>query len=502
MKLLVRVLWVSCGVSVSTSLLGAEVKATFTVPVSVGYTDNASLASDDKKESESFWRVSPGFTISARAPRWNASATYAYFMEQHSRATNRNDNQQLSAQFGSEVAENLLFLDANASIAQQRENVLDSVGFGNRNLRDVYSWTIRPALRHQFASSLRTELSVAEYGVNATGSNQAGNGIGERINASVSSGGMMDALRLDLSAADDHFTYDHPPQLSSRDDTRTQTASARATVTLSQRIMPYAQYGYERIEDVSLLKEPSQTNWRAGVTWIPSNRTSLDANYGKRFFGETWVIDFKHSMRRFNWGVSYIQDIRTGRQDFVNPDSLAIFNALNNNLQTLVPDPAERMSLIGALMQRAGVPPLAVLIDRRYLDRNLTTNIGYSTVKSTTSLGFYWRDSDASKVSLPTVSAAVPTAGGDHIRQNGVNLNWIYRAGVRTSVSAGIGGSKEAFPDIGIENRNLFGRLGLSYQLGRHVSGSAEYHRNSRSSSDAAREYTENSILLSLTGSF
>jgi hypothetical protein len=46
------------------------------------------------------------------------------------------------------------------------------------------------------------------------------------------------------------------------------------------------------------------------------------------------------------------------------------------------------------------------------------------------------------------------------------------------------------------------GRLGLSYVLGRHVSGTAEFRRNDRRADDSSRDYTENSILLSLVGTF
>lgn len=483
-------------------MLAAEWSSVFSIPVSVGYTDNANLAANDKKQGESFWRMAPGFSIAANAPRWNASVSYAYSLEQRSRDSQHNDSQQLAARFGSELSENLLFLDANASIAQQRENVLDAVGFNGQNLRDVYSWTVRPAMRHQFANTSRAEVAVAEYGVSSSGSNHVGDGHGERATASVSTGGMMDALRLDLSGADDRFYYDQTSTDVQSRDTHSQNATLHATITLSQQFVPYGEYGYERIDDDKLVSQPSHTYWHAGTRWVPSSRTSLDMNYGKRFFGETWVFDLRHSMRRFNWSLSFVQDMRNGRQDFVNPESLAFFNNLNSdsNLRSAVPDAAARAALINLIMQSQGVAPITLLVDRRYIDRNLSTNLGYTTVKSNSTLSVYWRDSDASSVSLP--SGGDLPAGGQHLRQKGASLSWNYRLGARTSLNASMGGSKETLVDAGGENRNLFGRIGMAYQLGRHVSGNAEYRRNQRFADDAARDYTENSILLSLVGTF
>lgn len=503
MNMLVRLLWVGCGVGVSTSGLAAEWSSVFTVPVSVGYTDNANLAAGDKKQDESFWRIAPGFGLSAKAPHWNASVGYAYSLEQRSGDASRHDNQHLSAQFDSEVASNLLFLDANATISQQRENVLDAAGFSGQNLRDVYSWTVRPALRHQFANASRAEVAVAEYGVSSSGSNHAGDGMGERVNAGISSGGMLDALRLDLSGNDDRFRYDQPVAAAAANETHSQSAALSATLTVSPRVTPYASYGYERYYDTVASARPSQTYWRAGTMWAPSARTNLDANYGKRFSGETWAFNFRHNMRRFNWSLAYVQDVRTGRQDFVNPESLAIFNSLNDNtsLKAAVPDAAARAALVGLLMQSQGLAPITVLADRRYLDRSLTSNLAYSTAKSNSSLTVYWRDSDANKVSLPW-GGGNPAGAGEHVRQKGAGLNWGYRLGVNTSLSAGLGGNIEQEPASGVENRNTYGRLGLSYVLGRHVSGTAEFRRNDRRADDSSRDYTENSILLSLVGTF
>lgn len=55
------------------------------VPVSAGHSDNTRLVTDARKESDTFWRIAPGISLSAQAPRWRASVNYAYLLERHLR---------------------------------------------------------------------------------------------------------------------------------------------------------------------------------------------------------------------------------------------------------------------------------------------------------------------------------------------------------------------------------------------------------------------------------
>lgn len=500
MKLLTRAIWIGCTLTVPELALAAEVQSSVSVPVGVGYTDNAELKPNDQKRSDFFWRVSPGLSLVAKGPSWNSAISYTYLWEKHSKDDRHNANQNLNALFRSEVVDNLFFFDANAAINQVRENYLDPVGFDAQNLNDVFTWEVRPALKRQFANSSRAELAVSAYGVSGQGTSAYSNGLGHRARATYSSGGIMDSLRFDFSALDDRFQYDQLPYASAvRDNTVTQSISLRSTLTSSRKITPYVAYGYENIEDITLRREPTDTFWNAGFLWIPSARTRLDANFGKRFFGDTRDISFNLRARNTNWNLSYVQDLRTGQQDFLIPESVAAFNRLNSGLQTIIPDAAQRASFISALLQSQGLPPVSILATRNYVDKNLSGNVSYATSKSTTLFNLYWRDSDASEVSLPVPGAP---GVGNRTRQKGLNLGWNYRLGINLSSSVNTGYIREQFPDVSINDDTVFGRIGLNYQMSRHFSANTELRRIDKTSNDATREYTENSIVLSLIASF
>lgn len=502
MNILVRVLWFGCGAAVSTSVFGADWNAAFAVPVSIGYTDNANLSSDDTKQSESFWRMAPGFTLSTRSPRWNAAVNYAYLYERRSRESQSNESQRLSASTGAELLDNLLYFDANAGITQQRDNVLANVDLDStRNMQDVYTWSVRPALRRQFANSSTAELAATVRGVHANGSNDSGNGLGRQIRGGVSTGGMFDAVRLGVNAAEDRFRYDDVPANALRDETRNSSAGVHADLTVSSQFIPYADYGYQRILDTRLLNQSTNKFWKVGLIWTPSARTRAEASFGRRFFGETRMASLNHRMRRFSWKLAYTQGIRDGQQDFFNPQALAMASLLDSALLLLIPDEAQRDAEVRRLLQQPGMPPLTVLGNRYYLDRNLVTGLSYATVKSVTGLDLFWRDSDSTRISAPTAVAA-PAAAGEHIRQRGATLSWNYRLGARAGVNVSTGVTEEIFPLIEQESRSRFARGGVNYKLGRHVSSSAEIRRVERTTSDASRDYTANSVVLTLTASF
>lgn len=503
MKRLLKVIVVlpmCLGVSV---VHAAEWKSVFTVPVGLGYTDNAELKPDAQKESDFFWRISPGFSTVVEAPRWNAAVNYSYLWEQHSKDDKHSDNHKLNARLASELVDNLFFVDANAAISQVRQNLLDPVGFETQNLDDVFTWRVQPALKRRFANTSQGGVGVSAYGVDASGSSSLSSGVGRVVNANYSTGEMLDIARFDLLAKDDRFQYDQPPSGNAvRDDTLNQSASIRATLLKSRKFTPYASYGYENIEDTTLRRQPSQTYWNAGGIWQPSARTQLDANFGKRFFGDTWNVAFVHRTRQSNWSLNYVQDLRTGQEDVLIPDSVNTFNQLNSQLRTAIPDPAARASFVRAFMDSQGLPPTSLLVTRNYVDKKLSANVSYLTVRSSSLLNLYARDSDASEVSLPLPPTAGGQALGDHIQQKGINLTWNYRLSPLLRCTAVTGYVAESYPDVSIDDENVFFRLGLNYQLGRHFATSSEIRRIQRSSNSAVREYTENSVLLTLISTF
>ena len=71
---------------------------------------------------------------------------------------------------------------------------------------------------------------------------------------------------------------------------------------------------YNYIRDNS---EASDDYLAADIDWQPSSRTSLKAGYSKRFFGDSYELDFSHRTRRLTNTISYHETIEVfDRNDF------------------------------------------------------------------------------------------------------------------------------------------------------------------------------------------
>ena len=81
---------------------------------------------------------------------------------------------------------------------------------------------------------------------------------------------------------------------------------------------------YNYIRDNS---EASDDYLAADINWQPSSRTSLKAGYSKRFFGDSYNLDFSHRTRRLTNNLSYHETIEVfDRNDFQQ-------NAPNSSLE-------------------------------------------------------------------------------------------------------------------------------------------------------------------------
>jgi len=60
----------------------------------------------------------------------------------------------------------------------------------------------------------------------------------------------------------------------------------------------------------------------AAVIWEPSQRTKLKINYGHRFYGESYSLDFIHQNKRLTNSITYVEDVRAFTRN--NYDSVTL----------------------------------------------------------------------------------------------------------------------------------------------------------------------------------
>ena len=73
----------------------------------------------------------------------------------------------------------------------------------------------------------------------------------------------------------------------------------------------------------------------AAIKWQPSIRTSLEASYSERFFGDSYGLNFVHKNKRLTNSVNYIEDVQTlTRNNFV-AETIGFYLCPNNNVASI-----------------------------------------------------------------------------------------------------------------------------------------------------------------------
>ncbi|MBB5018878.1 uncharacterized protein (PEP-CTERM system associated) [Chitinivorax tropicus] len=480
----------------------ADWDLTLRLPASLGYSDNVDLAgSQGVRKTDWFTRVAPGFSAVANGARLKLNTSYAYSYEHHqNERQGKSGNHQLSSNASLELIDNWLTLIGSASISQAARDSTSAIGLTNTNKEDVRSWSLGPTIRQRFGRDFTMNGSVIRSGVRSGTQSgaRAMDGDGTRADLSLASALGFNNVNWLMNLQDNRFDY------TSRADIHEQRGSVRTTLTMSSMFQPYATWGYEKQKDDLARSQSSNKYWNVGAIWLPTVRTSLDANFGRRFFGSTSAISFNHRTRATTWRLSYVKDLTTTNQDFLIPQAINTRAFLDNQFKSRFPNDTERAARVDAFMRQNGIGDrLEVEIpfstNRRFLDRNFNANLGIRISRSDLILNYQWRDSDAGKVSLPGEGTQDV---GEHRKTQSASLTWGLPLGKRTTLSLGTTWSRNQFIDNGLDDRTTTYRSGLNYQFSRDLIGSAELRRTYRDANDDVRDYTENAGLLTVTALF
>lgn len=71
----------------------------------------------------------------------------------------------------------------------------------------------------------------------------------------------------------------------------------------------FSQNSYFEVGYDFTLKDDDSNSWRASGHWAPSPRTTLDADYKQRFYGDAYSLSFKHTHRRLTNTISYTESV-------------------------------------------------------------------------------------------------------------------------------------------------------------------------------------------------
>jgi uncharacterized protein (PEP-CTERM system associated) len=489
----------------------ADWKFTPAFEVRETYTDNVAL----RANAEANWvtELAPSFKLDHTGPRLQMSASYSrrfYEYADKNIGGTYGATQDLNAVAKANVINELLFIDANASIGQRDASAFGPLlqssgnGFANANATEVKIARISPYLKQHFGPYANAEL---RYSVDRMTTSTAGlnNTTGNTVSLNVASGNAFRLLGWGLQATK-----------SKQKGLATTTAGGESTVdnyalnlrwAATSQLNLTAMGGYDNYDYQALGGKNGGAAWQLGVDWQPGARTHVQASAGKRYYGNRYSQQAQHRARVSIWTLNYNDSVTSTRQQFLLPSAIDTFSMLDRLFLTSIPDADARHQAVAAYIQATGLPPslansINYFSNRYYLQKQFQAAVALNGPRTTTVLTV--QDMRRNGLSSTDVDSGLlgntSSVLNDNTRQTGGNVTWNWRLSTRTGVlaTADVTRIRSISANTNTINRGL--RIGLTHQLQPTLRGAIDLRHVSGGL--GASHFTENAVAASLNKQF
>lgn len=336
-------LTVALALTASVTANAGEWKIKPRLEVREGFTDNVLLTSRNKK-SDFFTTVSPGLGISGEGARLRFDIDYSLSYDAYLREDSLNGFRQDLRGFGNiTLVPDNFFIDVSAFTGQSPGTARGVQSAIDRrtgtNQSQFYSYTMSPYWRGRFGSWANSEVRY-RFSQNFTRNNSSGSSTTVSPNslntlsdaktndfsAFLQSGENFNRFRWRTSAQ--HIENDTAGNGtgsagSSRPNVFRKTSfDAQPSYVVTRWLTLLSTVGHDKIESGTFRKNIDGLFWNGGFRLTPSERTSFELTYGRRYDNPNWASKFSTTLDEGTTiSFSYNETIET--------QSLAAQNNLN-----------------------------------------------------------------------------------------------------------------------------------------------------------------------------
>jgi uncharacterized protein (PEP-CTERM system associated) len=273
---------------------------------------------DTNDNSGQVLQVSPQLRLSREGGRATANINYTPTISVGFGDTNPKFlTHQLFANGRLEAVENRFFIGADARAgltgANSSGEFVDAINFNSANAQQSYSFGITPEYRqplNRYANFVsKNRFDWVTYSGNDGGGGSDGS-VGTTLNASIISGRHFNAFSWSLNATQRRNLFDNSDQ---KDPTRT-NYSTRLGYRFGPRWAVNGSVGYEDNDIQTNRNDTNGATWDVGARWTPNPRTSVDADFGERYFGERYSANISHRSRRTRLSAGLSRDVTNRRE--------------------------------------------------------------------------------------------------------------------------------------------------------------------------------------------
>jgi uncharacterized protein (PEP-CTERM system associated) len=497
----------------------ADWKVTPYIDLQETYTDNVLLAPKDQARSQFVTTLAPSLSLIGHTPRADLSVNYSKRFNEYSDSNLSGTNgstQQLQATGKARLVDELLFLDANASISQQAVSAFgpQPTFTGNTNNfaqgvgTEVKTYRISPYLLQRFGSAATAQVRYTRDHV-STSTSTFGNSDSNTLAVDLASGAAYRKVGWGLTYTRQLIDDSIAPKSTS------ENVNASLRYLQSQELTLSLNAGYDKYDYQSLGGRTQGKSWSVAANWTPGARTSVQASVGKRYFGDSYSLALQHRVRSSVWSLNYSDGVTTTRSQFQLPQTIDTAALLDQLFSASIPDAALRAQAVAAYIQSAGLPPslansINYLSNRYMLQKQFQGSAAFNGAHGTLILALV--DSKRNALSLTNVDdgllGSINNSLNDNTHQTGATATLNWRLSARTSLDASAAYMRVralALVDRTDSHRTDTTRtlrLNVRRQLGSKLTGVLELRRANGSLSDGARDYTENAVVATLSKYF
>jgi uncharacterized protein (PEP-CTERM system associated) len=484
----------------------ADWKFTPTMGLAETYSDNPGLLPNDQAHGQFITESIPGFTLSSRSHRLqlNASADWHFYAYQHKDTPNLHGRERrYDGRAEAIVIEDLLSVVASANAASRATSAFGpqfSNLYSTTNRTDIQTWSISPTLRHRFGQTANLTVQATRDSVKSNQPTAAySDSMGSTAALSLDSGANFNTLGWGLQYTRQNLDS---KQFGS---TTSENANASLRYRLGREWTALATVGYDDYEYLALRDRNAGRSYTVGFSWTPSSRTSIEASYGRRYFGKTGSLSATSRNRYLISRVIYSDQVTTNRQQFLLPSALDTAALLDQLFRNTFPDPAARADAVQAYIRATGLPPTLAndvnYLSNRYLrEKRLQAAYIITLPHSSLTLSAYKSERTALSTQLSDSELLGSQFGSlnDNVRQRGVDAIFSYRLSSRTSANVSAWASRATSLTTGIVSPSKSFTAGMTRRFDRRTNGSVEL-RHINTSLNGSTGYTENALAATLT---
>jgi uncharacterized protein (PEP-CTERM system associated) len=469
------------------------------------YTDNFALEPDVLKQTEWVTQVIPEITMNAVGSGLKFNLYYAPEITRYARDQEDDTTFQRGSATGTaELADDLFFIDAGASVDQYNVSLFGPLTDGNANATNnratVGTFFASPYLVHRFGSAAQIHARYTYSIWNSDDQSQFNNSA-NAIDLGLASGSSFRVLNWSLTYEKASVDYETQSDLDSELALATVRRPVAPTLALLGQV---GDENYERVISGTPTGEADGgSRWGVGLEWVPSPRSRLAAAGGERFFGDAYFLDLSYRTRLLLLTAGYTQDVTTSRTEFFTTGfggvtgSLSALNcAADSDPEECEQEVEEEVAVRGINAQ--GVGPVNFFSADPFLQKRLQASLTMQGVRNIIVVTVF----SESREVLPGFNyESGDLASGDTIDQTGVSLGWNLPISGRLFWNLGSSYERNDFDSGRVDDLTTL-TMGLTRQFQPKLSGSLFYRGQQNDSTDPVSSYTENAVTATLRMEF